>query len=143
MGKIQQFLGIEKRRSLQTYGGVGESSYVLSQANAFFSQLLNNSSGQPVTPDTAEKLSAFYSCLRNISEDIAKVPFNVFKVDSNGNKVAVGHVSKTLLNKMPSSMSTPFTFRQALVKNALVHGNGYAYIDRDVQTMKPTRLLMG
>lgn len=120
---------LEKRAAPLTYGGLKESSYVLT-ANQFFASLMN-ASGQSVTPETAQYISAFYSCVRNISEDTAKVPFKVFGYDSKGNKFVRLHRASTLLNKMPNPASTPFTFRQTLIKNALIYGNGYAYIVRD------------
>lgn len=123
-------LNWEFRRKLPTNGGITENSYVLQNAIQFFSNLLNTS-GQNVTADTALKLSAFWSCVRNISEDTAKVPFDVFQLDSKGNKKSISHPAKTLLNKKPSNISTPFTIRQTLIKNALMLGNGYAYIKRD------------
>jgi HK97 family phage portal protein len=138
MGVLQRILGIEQRKALKTEGGLVESTYSLSSALSFF-QSIFNSSGQNVTPDTALKLSAFYSCVRNISEDIAKVPFDVFQFDSKGNKISVSHRAKSLLNKMPSSLSTPFVFRQTLIENALIYGNGYAYIERDANA-KPTSI---
>jgi HK97 family phage portal protein len=138
MGKIAQFFGLEQRKAMPTYGGIQETSYVLSQANSFFSALLNNT-GQTVNSDTAEKVAAFYACVRNISEDIAKVGFYVVQYDSKGNKTITRHRSTSLLNKMPSSLSTPFTFRQTLIKNALIFGNGYAYIERS-KDATPTNL---
>lgn len=140
MGVLQRILGIEQRKALQTTGGLVDSTYSLSNALSFF-QSIFNSSGQNVTAETALKLSAFYSCVRNISEDIAKVPFDVFQFDSKGNKISVSHRAKSLLNKMPSSLSTPFVFRQTLIENALIYGNGYAYIERDANA-KPTSIFI-
>ena len=128
----------EERKAPATYGGLIEQNYVLSQAQSFFSGLMNPS-GQNITDQTAIMISTFYACLRNISEDTAKVPFNVFQIDDKGNKKLVRNRAALLLNKMPSSLSTPFTFRQTLVKNALLYGNGYAYIKRDKNAI-PTDL---
>lgn len=134
-----KILGFEVRKAPKTEGGIKESSYVATSAAQFF-QSLFNSSGQNVTPDTALKLSAFWSCVRNISEDTAKVPFDVFQLDSLGNKVSTRHNAKRLFNKIPSALSTPITFRQTLIENALMFGNGYAYIDRDKRTAEAKNL---
>ena len=128
----------EERKAPATYGGLIEQNYVLSQAQSFFSGLMNPS-GQVITDQTAIMVSSFYSCLRNISEDTAKVPFRVFQYDSKGNKSLTKHRASALLNKMPSNLSTPFTFRQTLIKNALLYGNGYALIKRD-KNATPTDL---
>ncbi len=126
----KQFLRLEKRSAPSTYGGLSQNSWTLSTAQSFFSSIMNNT-GQSVTDQTAIMVSAFYSCIRNISEDTAKVPFYVLQLDSKGNKSKTKHRASALLNKMPSNISTPFTFRQTLIKNALLYGNGYAYIKRD------------
>jgi HK97 family phage portal protein len=139
MNLLQRIFGIEERKAMPTNGGINENSYVLSQAQSFFSSLMLNNTGQTVNADTAEKLSAFYACLRNISEDISKVPFYVVQFDAQGNKTRVKNRATSLLNKMPSGLSTPFTFRQTLIKNALIFGNGYAYIQRD-NDAKPINL---
>lgn len=128
----------EERKAPPTYGGLVDQNYVLSQATSFFSSIMNTS-GQSVTNETAIMVSAFYSCLRNISEDTAKVPFRVFQYDSKGNKFSSKHRAVSLLNKMPSNLTTPFTFRQTLIKNALLYGNGYALIKRD-KNATPTDL---
>lgn len=131
--QIKQVFGIEKRAKPATYGGLVDSSYTLSQFTTFFNSLFSTS-GQSVTDETAQKLSAFYSCVRNISEDIAKVQFHVVSVDADDNKKTVKHIATTLFNKIPSNLSTPFVFRSTLIRNALLYGNGYAYLVRDKST---------
>lgn len=129
MGTLLQFFGLEKRSNLPqlpTNGGITPSSMALNWL--MFGQ---NSSGKAVNRTTSLNLSAFYGSVRNISEDIAKIPFFVYSVDGNGNKTIQKHPASRLINKYPSSASTPFTFRQTLIEYALIEGNGYAYIDRD------------
>lgn len=138
MGVVQSvrgFFGLEKRSNLpdlKVQGGVYQSNTILSSGfwNSFFGQ--NNSSGQNVNSSTSLKLSAFYASVRNISEDIAKLPFHVYEIDENGNRRVIrNHPAAILLNKQPNSASTPFTFKQTLIEYALISGNGYAYIERD------------
>lgn len=129
MGALQRILGLEKRSNspkLQTSGGIFQS-FVMPNWLSFG----ENSSGKQVTAQTSLNLSAFYGSVRNISEDIAKLPFYVYKIDENGNKTRVPNQAATLLSKQPSSVSTPFTFKQTLLEYALIEGNGYAYIERD------------
>ena len=137
MGAIQRFFGLEKRANLPKLavnGGIFQSFNMPSWLT--FGQ---NSSGQTVNRNTSLNLSSFYGSVRNISEDIAKLPFSVYKVDENGNKTKVPHIASTLLNKQPSSVSIPFTFKQTLIEYALIEGNGYAYIERD-SNAKPIAL---
>lgn len=92
----------------------------------------SNKANVAVTPETAFKVSAFYSCVRNISEDIAKLPFKVLLVDSAGNKINQKfHPASTLLNQKPNQYSTPLTLKQTIIDRALRKGNGYALIIRN------------
>ena len=137
MGAIQRFFGLEKRANLPkmaTNGSIMQSWTIPNWLT--FGQ---NSSGQTVNRNTSLNLSSFYGSVRNISEDIAKLPFYVYKVDKNGNKTKVPHIATTLLSKQPSSVSIPFTFKQTLIEYALIEGNGYAYIERDANA-KPIAL---
>jgi HK97 family phage portal protein len=130
MGIIQRIFGVEERAAPKLYGGVQESTYTLSQVKSWF-QSVFNTSGQTVNAETSMKLSAYYACIRNISEDLAKVPFETFSVDEQGNKTYVKHRATSLLNKMPSNLYTPFTFKQTMQEYALRFGNAYAYLRRD------------
>lgn len=137
MGAIQRFFGLEKRANLpkMTTNGSIMQSWTIPNWLTFG----QNSSGHTVNRNTSLNLSSFYGSVRNISEDIAKLPFYVYKVDQNGNKTKVPHVATTLLSKQPSSVSIPFTFKQTLIEYALIEGNGYAYIERDANA-KPIAL---
>jgi HK97 family phage portal protein len=91
-----------------------------------------NHSNVLVTAETANKVSAFYSCVRNISEDIAKLPFKVYAVDANGNRTEYKqHVAARLLGGRPNRFTLPVTLITLLLDRALRKGNGYAFIDRD------------
>jgi len=140
MGIIQRIFGVEQRVAPKTYGGVQENTYTLSSVSSWFNSLFNTS-GQNVNTETSMKLAAYYACVRNISEDIAKVPFETFAIDANGNKTFIFHRASSLLNKMPSNLYTPFTFRQTMTEYALRFGNAFAYIKRDSDG-KPTDLYL-
>lgn len=134
-------MGLFSRNKTEKRAAINSSTGYYNSVMNFFSNMVSvtNSSGQQVDQITSLKLSAFYSSVRNISEDIAKIPFGVWQLDSNGNKKYVIHPATTLLNKKPSSISTPFTFKQTLIQYALISGNGYAYIERD-KNAKPIAL---
>ena len=93
MGIIQRIFGVEQRVAPKTYGGVQENTYTLSSVSSWFNSLFNTS-GQNVNTETSMKLAAYYACVRNISEDIAKVPFETFVIDANGNKTFIQHLGK-------------------------------------------------
>jgi len=76
--------------------------------------------------------SAVYRCVEVISDSIAQLPLEPFKVDSRGYKVKfTSHPSYKLLNKEPNNRMTRFTFIKTMIVSMLLKGNAYAYIERD------------
>jgi HK97 family phage portal protein len=109
--------------------------------NMFAGVGMQNKSNVIVNAETANKLSAFYSCVRNISEDIAKLPTKIQRIDKNGNKIdLLNHPAYRLLNISPNGMSNPMTFIETIIDRALRKGDGFAYIKRD-ENATPTALI--
>lgn len=136
--RIKQGFATEKR-SMQL------SPYTSTGFSQLFSQVLTgyNHSGQNVTAETSLRLSAIYGCVRNISEDIAKAEIKLLKYDKKtGNYVNLNnHPIYNLLNVKPNGYSLPFAFREAVQQNALLRGNGYAYIKRNSISGEPEKLV--
>ena len=68
--------------------------------------------GMPVDHDRALTYSAVYASVRIIAENIAMLPWHVFRRLPNGGreKVDTGSV-RFVLNQEPNSEMTPFTWR--------------------------------
>lgn len=82
--------------------------------------------------DKAMLLSAVYRCVEVISDSVAQLPLEPFKLDSQGYKIKfTTHPSYWILNKEPNPRMTRFTFIKTLIVSTLLKGNGYAYIERD------------
>lgn len=127
------YFGYEKRSSIVP---VGPYNIDIRNGNTLWNLIggvgSGNAANVAVTAETANKLSAFYSCVRNISEDIAKLPFTIQLKDSQGNKIdQPSHAASKLLNIKPNGFSSPLTLKQTLIDRALRRGNGYAVIIRD------------
>jgi HK97 family phage portal protein len=86
------------------------------------------SAGTRVDEDTSMQSSAFYRGIIYISTQIAKLPFEV--KDSN-NKIIDNDVSY-LLNIQPNPEMTAFNFKCFMIQTAIVLGNSYAEIERDL-----------
>ena len=86
------------------------------------------SGGSVVTPDTAMKISAFYSGVIYISTSVAKLPWYI--KDKNNKKI-YNNISR-LINLAPNSEMDSMDFRLFLLQCALVYGNGFAEIERDL-----------
>lgn len=86
--------------------------------------------GVPVNESTALNVSAVYACVRNISEDVAKLPLHLYSMDDVGNKSrARSHPLYRVLHDAPNPEMSSVDFRQCLTGHMLTWGNGYAEIE--------------
>lgn len=86
------------------------------------------SGGVVVTEDTAMQASAFYRGVIYISSQIAKLPW---ELKDKNNKILDNRVA-VMLRLCPNSEMTSMAFRLTMIQNAIIHGNAYAEIERDM-----------
>jgi len=86
------------------------------------------SGGSVVSDDTAMQASAFYRGVVYISTQIAKLPWEVKDADNN----IIDNDISYLLNGAPNEEMTSFGLKLFLIQTAIVRGNGYAEIVRDM-----------
>lgn len=91
---------------------------------------LHTQSGQYVDEASALRYSAFWGCVRVISETIATLPWQVLQRTKNGRKEMEGDVA-WMLQVQPNPEMSPFVFKELMVRRAVVCGNAYAEIERD------------
>ena len=113
----------------------------LSNPAAWLTGLFGTSkTGVQVSEDNALTFSAVYAAVRIISETIASIPLNVYQYDGETRVKADGHPIQHLLAKAPNSVSSSFTFREAMAANLVLHGNAYAKIELNAAG-RPTSLI--
>lgn len=101
------------------------------ERSSSFDYLLYNGANSYST-SKAMLLSTVYRCVEVISDSVAQLPLEPYKIDSEGFKIKfTSHPSYRLLNSEPNSRMSRFTFIKTLVVSTLLKGNGYAYIERD------------
>lgn len=88
-------------------------------------------SGESVNQATAFQLTAFYAAIRNISEDVAKLPFNIFERVGNGRKLRNDHPDFRLVHIQANPYTSQQALQQTLLHWAISFGNGYAEIVRN------------
>lgn len=77
-------------------------------------------------------LSAVFRCVEVISDSIAQLPLEPYRIDSEGYKYLYkNHPTYLLLNKEPNQNMSRFTFLKTMAVSMLLTGNAYAYIERD------------
>lgn len=90
-----------------------------------------NDSGENVSVSRGSKISTVFTCINTISQDIAKLPFNVLKDSESGKTTQKSHPAYRLIHTSPNDNTTAFTFWYSLMWSALTKGNGLALILRD------------
>ena len=121
-----------------TIGDIAQIQMESSSGDAFELAFSNsagsrsNIAGVRVDNVTALKLSVYYACVRNISEDIGKMPLKLYRSlpDDNGKEGATDETLYSLLKKQPNPNNTAMIFWQTLTQWAVNNGNGYAEIVR-------------
>ncbi len=92
------------------------------------------SAGMIINEHTAMQISAVHACVQVISDDVAALPWVLMEMDLADARVrrrAVNQPLHRLLHDRPNDEMTSFEFRQNLMKDVLLLGNGLAEIERN------------
>lgn len=87
-------------------------------------------SGVKVSPEKALTYSPLWRGVNLISGDVAKLPCEVFAREGEGKRRATEHPAFVLLRRKPNREMKAYDFKKLMLSNAVIHGNGLAYIDR-------------
>ena len=86
-------------------------------------------SGELVTEESALRVGAVYACVRILAEDLASLPFGVYRSTDTG-KTRVKGPLDTLLHDRANPDMTAYSFRETMMLWLLLWGNAYARIER-------------
>lgn len=102
------------------------------EERSYFGDYLSYNCATNYTTEKSMLLSTVYRCVEVISDSVAQLPLEPYKIDSQGYKIKfTSHPTYKLLNKEPNPRMTRFDFIKVLIVSTLLKGNGYAYIERD------------
>ena len=91
---------------------------------------ITTDAGVNITNDTALQISAVFDSIRVISEDVAKLPLQIFeRLDKGRNKRSDNNLWR-LFNESPNPEMNAMSFRNTIVGHMLGYGNSYAEILR-------------
>lgn len=122
MGLFDFFKKAEKRevsyeaytpKSLSHYMGIGDT--------------VNST---PITEKSSLQLSAVWACVNRLSQSLASVPVNAYLKQKNGDSIISDSNFQQIL-KHPNKFINRYDFISFIVFSRSLHGNGYAFIDRD------------
>lgn len=89
-------------------------------------------SGQRVGPERALGLSTYFACIRNIGDDVGKLPLGTFRrLATRGKEPAPEHPSYSMLKTRANPYMSSMTARQTLTAWSKGWGRGIAEIVRD------------
>jgi HK97 family phage portal protein len=90
---------------------------------------VDSSSGMAVSPETAMRLSAVFSCVRVRSETIASVPLIIYRhLPNGGRERAPEHPLYSVLHDRPNQWQTSLEFREMMQGHLDLRGNAFARI---------------
>lgn len=89
-----------------------------------------STAGERVNAKKAMQVMVFFACVRNISEDIAKLPKKIRRELERGSENLPDHPVQLLLDE-PNEETNCHVFWQTLVAHACVHHGGFAEIVRN------------
>lgn len=105
-----------------------------------FERTQRSVTGVSVNQTTALSASAVLACVTMLSEDVAKLPWSVFrKGDAGAPEEATNHFLYELLDQ-PNEWQNGFEFREQMQVGLILRGNAYAVIIRNNRGI-PIRLI--
>jgi HK97 family phage portal protein len=86
-----------------------------------------------IDADTALRTDTVWACIRYLTSAVGQLPWRVMLEEAPGRYQWQGrHPANYLLDERPCPETGAFTWRETLLADALVRGNGYAEIQRDM-----------
>lgn len=95
----------------------------------WFKPVSQTIAGASVSAETSMQLGAVYACVKNISEDFAKLPFRLYRNKPSGSKeIITDHWLYRLFAVAPNDWQSPFEWREMLQGHILLRGNAFCQI---------------
>lgn len=88
-------------------------------------------SGQSVTPESALRVAAVYSCVRVLSETLSALPLQLNMRAGRNRTEAVDHPLNNLIGLLPNEEVTSFDFRSQNMASLLLQGKAFNQVVRD------------
>jgi HK97 family phage portal protein len=87
-------------------------------------------SGVGVGPDSALRVPAVNAAVRVISESVAALPLHLFKRSGETKSRDTDNPIYGLIHDRPNGWSSSFDLRQQLQTDVLLHGHGFAFVNK-------------
>lgn len=87
--------------------------------------------GKSVNETTAMQVSTVWACVRILAEGVGQLPWHIFEKEKDGNLKRVDHDLGDVLINAPNADMTSNEYREAVMANLGLHGNGPSFIERN------------
>lgn len=89
-----------------------------------------------VTPDKLLGIATLTGCIEKLTDTVASLPIELYKAENGEVKPVPNDRRVYLLNDDTGDTLNGFELKKALVNDYLLFGNGYAYINRKLNTIQ-------
>lgn len=128
MTSLQRVLSQPKKR----FSNINETTDLKNPSKWLYDAWgIKNDSGININEDTALTCMAYHRGVTLLAGSIATQPKHLFQRRDTGKKVARDHLAHKLISKKPNQYQNSYQFHFFLVTMLLMHGNFYAYINRN------------
>ena len=114
------------------YAEAGDLYEMRASLSRVFEEIVENrkaAGGVYISPETSLYCTAVLACVRVLSESIAAMPFNVYRrIPGGGKEIAEDHPLQEVLAYQPNDWMTSFEWREWMMSQMLLWGNGYSLI---------------
>lgn len=107
--------------------GAPTSSYVKSSSST---------SQTNVDEDTALKIGALYQGINIIGDTIASMPVYLYRDNEGFTEVFMNDPRSRVMSNMANETLSSFNLKKSLIKDVILHGNGYAKIEQSKSEVK-------
>lgn len=111
-----------------------QKAATLAQPSAFLLELFGaapGASGVPVTPESALRVPAVHCAVRCIAEAVGQLPVHLYRRAEDGSRARdTDHPAHPLLHLDANGWTSAAELREELTTDALLTGNGYAFVNR-------------
>lgn len=125
----------QRERIEPRIGNMADITEVLSSDSSQVISLLSapaTDAGAIVTPGTSMRVATVYACVRLIAGAIASMPVDVYKRDADGRSTRViNDPIWWMLNEEACEQFPATAFKEFLIAQMLLYGDGFAYIMRN------------
>lgn len=97
-------------------------------SNMFSGLFSNTSSGININPKNAMQITAVFSAVSIISESIAMLPWDVYRVNGDARERVTSDPRSALLSRRPNRFQNTFEYRETMISMLLLRGRAVAEI---------------